>query len=112
MGCAHKTYLVVNGNERGIWNYIGDNTVCATSLAFSEWVRNWAECALPLVIRERVIEKVEMGMTKTQVIEICSEDWEEERWTTQYRHLRFKNLVTQFEIDENDKIVRIIKHSV
>jgi hypothetical protein len=95
-----------------VWESWEGSQVWPSGFTFSQWMRDWAERALPRVIREHISDTVEVGMTKAQAIATCGEDWKETPWTTTTRFLRFKNLVTTFELDADDRIIRVIKHSV
>ena len=111
-GCAGTVQLVVNGSNHGsVWSR-WDEHFDLINPSFAGWIREWAERVLPRVIRERVTNAVEVGMTKAQAVAICGENFVEHVSYVEAKILRFEGFVTEFGLDENDKIVRIIKHSV
>lgn len=115
-GCANYSFLVVNGEAYGtVWEANGDsNQYFPTGRTFWEWYQRWLEglekFALPVLAHERLVEKVHVGMTKKQVIAVCGGQWEDR--VTVYRFLRFGHLATVFELDENDTVSRIVRHSI
>lgn len=111
------SYLVVNGPAHGtIWETEWSVGFYPTGLSFDAWYRRWidflVETALPTLAREKIVEKITLGMTMTEVIEICGAvggPWQktDSAWSKSKRTLRFEHLATQFELAETDVLVRI-----
>lgn len=116
-GCAYSTHLCVGGPAYGkVWDASDYSYFESTGLSFAEWVCDWAERAIPRVIRERVTRPVRVGMTVKAVVRICGDGGQRsyslDDLPLQMRFLRFEGLATEFEVDEHNIVVRIINHSV
>ena len=110
-GCAHATYLVVNGDTYGtIWNCWSIDEILPTGLSFSAWYWQWVDKmekkALPILAREREAERIREGMSLQEAVDTLGGQWhiKEDSWTNR-RFLVFDGLATNFKIDENDIIV-------
>ena len=114
-GCAGTMHLVVNGTTYGtIWEADSRSTFWPTNLSFTEWICDWAQRCIPRVIQERVTNPVQVGMSLKEVEAICGNQGQRPYSVdTLYRRiLRFEGLATQFELDERDVVIRIIRHSI
>ncbi len=117
-GCAFFSYLVVNGPAYGtVWNADVDlMNFFPTGLSFEAWYRRWLdrliERALPQLAHERVVAQVSLGMTKAQVIRICGGRWKLSEIGKELRFLRFEPLSTAFQLDESDRVARIVRHDI
>jgi len=109
-------WLIVRGEAYGtMWT--GRETFSPTGLSFGAWYRAWADKlvhrALPRLANERAIAgKIQLGMTKAEVIAICGGEWQQKEWSNHNSQLSFPHLSTQFELDENEILTRIIAHDV
>jgi hypothetical protein len=117
-GCAFYTYLVVNGPAYGtVWDADTDQVnFYPTGLTFEAWYRRWLDKvidrALPMLANERLAARVSVGMTKAEVIRICGGRWQQKNIGGSLRFLYFEHLATQFQLDENDTVERIVRHSI
>jgi len=114
-GSANFSYLVIHGPTYGrIWDLQWH--FYPTGLTFEAWYCGWIdmliERALPVLSNERVVEQVDIGMTKSQIIGICGGNWQQEPFGDRHSFLSFKHLATQFELDNNESLVRIIPHTI
>lgn len=116
-GCGYYFWLVVNGPAHGtIWNYWHhDNTWQPVGLTFgafyTKWMNQMEELALPRLAHEQVVSKVEVGMKKAEVIAICGGQ-SQMREVIGMRFLQFGHLSTEFLLDDNDEVERIIYHHI
>lgn len=87
-----------------------------TGLTFGEWYRDWldrlVERALPMLAREELAKQVTEGMSVEDVVRICGGEWQQRQFTDDWRHMECDLFATQFEIDQNDRVRRIIRHSI
>lgn len=117
-GCAFFTYLVVNGPGYGnVWEADVDlRNFYPTGLSFEAWYKRWMDRltnrALPILANERIVAHIDVGMSKSQVISQFSGQWKQQAFGEKYTFLRFERLATAFELDENDVITRVIRHSI
>jgi hypothetical protein len=78
-GCAMYWYLVVNGPTYGmVWDGSGVE-FAPTNLSFGLWYRGWAEKALRILENERLVNKLSIGMTQAQVLEVTGRTWKERK---------------------------------
>lgn len=118
MGSGWVLSLVVNGATYGtMWE--GRENYFPLGLSFGEWYGQWlnkqVEKAIPILANEKVIAgKIKIGMTKSEVIEICGGcgEWTQREWLPPKFNLSFASLATHFELDEEERIVRLIEHSI
>jgi hypothetical protein len=109
-GCAHATYLVVNGDTYGtIWKCWSINEVYPTGLTFSAWYQQWIsrleEKALPILAREQEARQIKVGMTKQEATDVFGGECHvREIIEAGRRLLGFDGLSTEFELSENDVI--------
>ncbi|MDQ3813343.1 MAG: hypothetical protein M3347_05270, partial [Armatimonadota bacterium] len=114
-GCAHATYLVVNGDTYStIWNCWSIDEVSLTDLTFSVWYQQWIskmeEKALPILAREKEAEQIKEGMSEQEVIDVLGGECHvREIFGTHRRHLAFNNLATEFELNEDDMVIKRIE---
>ena len=118
-GCSNETYLIVKGPTYGrIWTSYETSHLNSrpTDFTFTEWICDWADRCIPLVIQERVANPVKEGMKLQEVIAICggqgNRSYSRQKWGGALYHVHFDGLRTAFELDENDTVVRIIRHSI
>ena len=109
-GCMLSSYLVLHGPSRGtVWN--GVDALHLAGVSFTTWYREWIiqmrTYAVPALRRERVTQRVEPGMRQDDVIRLCGGSWRRRRFGARV-FLSFRHLQTQFELDQNNKVLRII----
>ena len=124
MNGAQFAVLVVNGPAYGtIWDlhddFYPEEIYVPTGLTFGEWYQQWIDAinhkALLVLASERAAASAGIGVTKAQVIAICGGNWKLKEYRAQpnfMRVLQFEHLATEFELDENDVVVRLIRHSI
>lgn len=116
-GCAYYSYLVINGPAYGtVWTFWHHcDTFEPTGLSFRAWYRGWMcqmeQQALPMLANEKRVSEVTVGMTKAQVIKIVGSHPRQEI-TLGSKRLVFEQLATQFELNADDAVVRIIRSSI
>ncbi len=113
-GCGYNVYLVVNGEAHGtIWTRYENFEY--TGLSFTNWYERWLsglnEKAIPILENEKIVAKIKIGMSKQKVIDTIGHDFEYS-WIGNVKFLKFKNLVTRFELDKNEILTRIVKHDI
>lgn len=117
-GCGNDTYLIVRGEAYGTVLYSWDlDSFWPTGLSFTEWICQWAEHRIPLVIREKVANPVREGMSVEEVVAICGDGGRQpyslERWRPEAAlTLRFEGLATVFEVDDRHVVTRVTKYSL
>ncbi len=117
-GCAFFSYLVVNGPAYGtVWDAdMSLNSFFATGLSFAAWCRRWTDMlrdrALPMFARERIVGQVHAGMTLSHIVGICGGEWQRQDFGEGLVFLRFEHLATQFQLDANDVVNRIVCHRI
>jgi len=117
-GCAFYTFLVVNGPAYGtIWDADGGSSnFYPTGLSFQSWYHQWVERlknrALPILANEQRVAHISVGMTKSQLVDICGTQFKQMKFGEQHTCLRFDCLTTQFQLDESEVVVRIIRHCI
>lgn len=114
-GSGIVSFLVVNGPTYGtMWE--GREDFFPTGLSFDAWYRRWMDRlvtrALPVLANERAAARTKVGMTMAQVINICGGHWKKKEWGTNEWFLSFDHLATQFELNEQDVVVRKIEHCI
>jgi hypothetical protein len=96
-----------------IW--LGRDDFYPTGLTFGSWYRDWMKDlvvrVLPLVSNERVVEKVRVGMTKAEVIGICGGE-SHEKTLAGMTFLCFSHLKTEFQLDPDKVVTRIVRLSL
>jgi len=113
-GCVQHSYLVVHGPNYGtVWNGLDAFQLAGASFSawYTEWVRHMKTYALPALERERLTERVERGMTQQDVIRLCGGSWRRHKYDER-SFLSFRHLHTQFELDQDSKVMRIIPGSI
>ncbi|MDP9317427.1 MAG: SMI1/KNR4 family protein [Chloroflexota bacterium] len=113
-GCMLYSYLVVHGPNYGtVWNGVDALHLAATSFTtwYLEWVAQMKTYALPALERERVTQRVEQGMTKDDVIRLCGGPWRRRKHDAR-TFLSFRHLHTQFELDQDSKVIGILPGSI
>lgn len=117
-GCATFSYLVVNGPAYGtVWITDLDlkNFHCSHPSFeswYGDWLRRLEEHALPRLANERRIAGVEVGMTKAEVIALSGGEWKQKPRLEKTTTLSFNHLSTQFELDEQERVVWIFSHRI
>lgn len=112
-GCTYKSCLVVNGSSYGtIWNLNSEPMLFyPTNMSFEAWYMSWldklTDVALPKLANEPIIDLVRVGLSKSDVIEICGGIWEEVVYAPGRKILRFQHLAANFYLDHNDIVDRI-----
>ena len=114
-GSGLVCYLVVNGPAYGtVW--LGRENFYPMAESFDVWYGDWLrrlqEHALPRLASERKIVGVEVGMTKAEVIDLCGGEWEQKPLWEGKTQLSFSHLSTQFHLDEDDMVVRVVAHDI
>jgi hypothetical protein len=116
-GCTGYSYLVVNGPTYGIIWTGYEVDFWPENLTFAAWYRQWLDelrdYALPMLLNERVVKQVQVGMAKDEVINICGGEWHEE-WSPlpDETFLCFDHLVTKFGINVDNQVRRIVEFSI
>ena len=114
VGSAGYDFLVVNGPSYGmIWGADVDiRNFAPIASSFDEWYGKWIrrleEYALPRLANERKITEAKIGMTKAEIIALCGGDWTQRPSWGGKSVLSFKHLSTEFELDENELVIRVI----
>src|SRR5262249_51309526 len=73
-GGAIYAYLVVNGPTYGtIWD--GREDFYPSGLAFGVWYRRWVERALLALDNERLVHRLRVGMSQSDVLAEVGGDW-------------------------------------
>jgi hypothetical protein len=106
-GCAIYSYLVVNGPTYGtIWH--GREDFYPTGLSFSVWYRRWAERALRTLDNERLIPRLRVGMSKTDVIAEVGGDWRARQALNRpIWYFEASDIPAQLELDERGIVVKV-----
>ncbi len=118
VGSAGYDFLVVNGPAYGtIWGADVDiRNFAPIAASFDEWYGKWMkrleEYALPRLASERKITEAKIGMTKAEIIALCSGEWTQRSSWGGWSVLSFRHLSTEFELDENELVIRIIVHGI
>jgi len=106
-GCAIYSYLVVNGPTYGtIWD--GCEDFYPTGLAFGVWYRRWLERALLALDNDRLVPRLRVGMTRSDVLAEVGGDWSARPalgrpvW-----YFEAADIPAQLELDERDVVVKI-----
>src|SRR5262249_10052106 len=74
-GCAIYSYLVVNGPTYGtIWD--GREDFYPTGLTFGAWYQRWLEHVLRMLDNERLVPRLRVGMSRTDVLAEVGGDWQ------------------------------------
>ncbi|MCX6369094.1 MAG: SMI1/KNR4 family protein [Armatimonadetes bacterium] len=107
-GCGIYFYLVVRGEAYGtIWQ-VEDSYFERVAPSFESWYGQWVEMlrlkAQPILANERRIASIQVGMSLDEVIRLYGKS---EKW-----HVQFEGLTTQFTLDEDERILRIIDHCI
>ena len=107
--------LVVTGESAGtMWE--GRENYYPTDISFGAWYRQWVDALigkLPRLANERAIAgRISLGVSKSEIIEICGGSWKQTERSKGRSDLSFEHLATAFELDENEKLIRIISYSV
>ena len=119
-GGADFSYLVVNGPTYGtVWTANIEAHIMnfhPTHPSFGSWYAAWMkeleDFALPRLANEQRVAGAKVGMTKSEVLALCGEDWQQKPSPFGRKNLSFQQLSTEFEMNEEDIIVRIIAHSI
>jgi hypothetical protein len=119
-GCGIYTWLIVNGATYGtIWE--GRDDFYPTGLSFWQWYEKWLihlrDHTLPTLDNESSIDGVEVGMHLAEVTKRSGLIGKSRFvWATSFKNeiavVRFEGLATGFGVDAQDRIVRLIKHSI
>jgi hypothetical protein len=106
-GCAIYSYLVVNGPTYGtIW--VGREDFYPTGLTFGMWYRRWLERALRALENERLVPRLRVGMSMTEVLEEVSGEWSIRPAVGHLvRFLEAPDVPVQLVLDENDVVVNL-----
>jgi len=108
-GCSYYSYIVVTGPTRGqVWN-AHEMGIVPTGLTFSQWYRHWAERALEILANEPLAERIKIGMTRSEVIEVTNSNWNERKGgeATLFENPR---IAAQLYLNEEKVVVRIIRY--
>jgi hypothetical protein len=106
-GCAIYSYLVVNGPTYGtIWD--GREDFYPTGLTFGTWYRRWLERALRAIENERLVPRLRVGMSLTEVLEEVTAEWRVRPVVGHLvRFLEAADVPVQLVLDENDVVVNV-----
>jgi len=106
-GCAIYSYLVVNGPTFGtIWD--GCEDFFPTGLSFAGWYRSWLERALLVLGNERLVSRLRVGMSRTDVLAEVGGDWQARQALGRpIRYLEAADIPAQLELDERDVVVKV-----
>ncbi len=116
MGSGIVLFLVVNGPAYGtIWE--GREDFFPTDLTFGAWYRRWSdrlvERALPMLASEMAIEgRIKVGMSNQEVVAVCGGISTQCQIESSGAYVSFAHLASSFQLDENDKVARIIDHAI
>lgn len=106
-GCGGVTYLVVQGEAYGtIWNGWEWHNFWPTGLSFSVWIREWAQRNLELFVHQSAVERIQIGMSRSELMQATNEFWEEETYGER-KIFGNARLPVSVELDENGKVVKI-----
>ncbi len=109
-------FLVVNGPAYGtVWEVFDDYRQTGTS--FGDWYRQWmtflSDRALPVLAAEKAAAGVTVGMSKAEVIRLCGGRWKQvAEFEEPGSELVFAQLATVYELDQHERVSRIIDHFV
>jgi len=106
-GCGIYSYLVVNGSTFGtIWN--GREDFYPTRLSFAVWYTTWLERALLALDNERLVSRIRVGMSRTDVLAAVGGDWQaREALGGEVRYFEANDIPVQLELDERDVVVKV-----
>ena len=102
-GGTLMTELVVNGKASGTMWLMEERGILPLNQTFGEWYFDWLhwlkETAAPTLIRDQITEQVHPGMTRAEVMSLCSAtggEWRETRLWEETYDLKFADLLTTF----------------
>ncbi|MCW1884662.1 SMI1/KNR4 family protein [Luteolibacter flavescens] len=76
LGCGSHVNLIVAGSEFGkVWKGNEYLHFSPTHLNFASWITEWAEGALSLLAKRELVQKLSLGMTKAQVVDVIGGEW-------------------------------------
>jgi hypothetical protein len=106
-GCAIYAYLVVNGATYGtIWD--GREDFYPTGLTFALWYRRWLERAIVALDNERLVPRLRIGMSRTDVLAEVGGNWKERPASGRpVRYFEAADFPAQIELDERDLVVKV-----
>jgi hypothetical protein len=106
-GCGIYSYLVVNGPTFGtIWN--GREEFYPTGRSFAVWYRSWLERALAALQNERLVPRLRVGMSKSDVLAEVGGDWREvQAHGRPIRYFESPTIPVQLELDEQDVVIKV-----
>lgn len=107
-GCSFYSFLVVNGAAYGtVWD-VSERHLAPTGLTFGAWYRRWVEKSLQILANEPLVERIQIGMTKIEVIAATGGDWQQRQALGRRITFLENSLIpAQLELDEEDKVVKI-----
>lgn len=107
-GCSFYSFLVVNGPAYGtVWD-VSELHLAPTGLTFGVWYRRWVEKALQTLANEPLVERIQIGMTKAEVIAITGGEWQQRQASGRpSTFLENDCIPAQLELDEEDIVVKI-----
>lgn len=106
-GCAIYSYLVVNGPTYGtIWD--GREDFYPTGLAFALWYRNWLEQTLRVLDNERLVPRLRVGMSRSDVLAEIGGDWQARpAFGRLVQYFESSDIPAQLVLDERDVVVEV-----
>ena len=75
-------------------------------------MRRLEEHALPRLANERKITAARVGMTKAEIVALCGGEWTQRPFGAGHFFLSFNHLSTQFELDSNEIVTRILAYHI
>jgi hypothetical protein len=110
-GCATYSYLVVNGPTYAtIWE--GREDLYPTGLTFYAWYRHWAERSLRTLANESLIDRIKIGMAKSEVIKVVGGDWQERQALySPITFLEAPDIAAQLELNAEKVVIKINRWS-
>jgi SMI1 / KNR4 family (SUKH-1) len=108
-GCGGYSYLVVTGPQWGtMWDGAGAE-LWPGRTGFLEWYRTWADASLHKVRAEQRAQVLRVGMSTAQVVDRVEGAWtKRQAWDGSATYFESPGVPARLEVDEHDRVVRII----
>ena len=106
-GCASHTHLIVKGPQYGtIWEGWEYKNFAPAHESFSVWMTTWAEEEISAWNYKHLAERIQVGMSRAQVVATTTDDWEERTVGDQ---ILFESILlrTQLFLDTNGFVIKI-----
>ena len=106
-GCAIYSYLVVNGPTYGtLWD--GGEDFYPTRLTFAVWYRRWLERALRALANERLVPRLQVGMSLAEVLAAVGGEWKARpALGRSVQYLEADGFPAQLELDAQDVVIKV-----